>query len=190
MNGGYVLNVIIEQAQKRKSVFDMMVSMHFKLRDDYNKWNVFFDSLELLIAIFLCGITFLSFPNNLRYFIGIASILFLALTFIKQRLNLKKKAEQHNIAGKLYLSAKLDLEQHICVWKENDVKQEEIISYMKDKYRELTEVVSIPENRFHKLKHHHYYKVEFSKFIDKNKTSPWIVCKLKFTFCRSKDLNN
>lgn len=177
------MNSAIDQAKKKKNIFDMMVSMHCKLRDKYNRWNVLFDCLEVLTSVILCGITFYSFPDNISFYLGIASILLFALTLIKQRLNLKKKAERHHLAGKLYLAARLDLEQQIGIWVENSEEQDKILIYIREKYRELSEATPIPEKMFHKLKHHHQYKVEFSKFLDKNKSSPWIICKLKFLFC-------
>lgn len=175
-------NMAISQAQKKRNTYDMMVSMHYKLRDNYNKWSVFFDCIEILASVMLCGVTFYPFQEKATKLIGIVAIVIFALTLIKQRLNLKKKAEKHQLAGKLYLNAKLDLEWKIGVWEKEDAQIDEILTYIRDKYKELSEVTSIPEKKFHKLKHHHQAKVEFSKFLDNNKATPWIMCKIKFAF--------
>ncbi len=153
------MSVVIEQAEKKKKIFDMMVSMHSKMRDSYNYWNNVFDCLEILASVLFCGVTFFDFRNvfsdNIAMLFGIVSILFFSFTIIKQRLNFKSKAEQHRTAAIMYAKAKIDIAQQIILWEEQNTTSEVVSEYIANKYDSLSELVSIPEKRFHRLKHHH-----------------------------------
>ncbi|NMC55917.1 MAG: SLATT domain-containing protein [Eubacteriaceae bacterium] len=183
------MSLLLDFANTKKNIFDMLASMHFKLSDNYNKWNIFFDCIEILIAVLLCGTTFLDiskifiFNNlNLRIIISFISILLFAFTLIKQRLDFKRRSEYHKIAGKLYVNAKNDLSQNMNIWRNSNTEDTNIMEYINNTYKNLNELIQIPESKFHKLKHYHQYKVEFSKFLDNNKTKPWLLCKILFFF--------
>ncbi len=161
--------------------------MHFKLSDYYKAWNSFFDIAEIFISVCLCGVTFLDFKTYFKVdfdsqlILGIISIFLLAFTLTKQRLNFKEKSEQHYFAGKMYCSAKIDITNRITQW-ENYPNPQEAIEYMRTQYIGLNDLVQIPENKFTRLKHHHQHKADFSKFLDKNKRIPYMICILKYCF--------
>ena len=190
---------VLEKAKKKKNTFDQMASMHFKLSDRYKCYSVIEDSFEMLASVFLCGVTFLDFEKyfhftvtNTDLIIGFVSIFIFALTLIKQRLGHKQLSEQHHFAGKMLTKSKLDIDNKICEWSTSkDIKCEEICSYLNYHYENLNDLPQIPEKNFLKLKHTHQQKVEFSKFLDKHKNEPMIVCKLKFYLnCKKSKVEN
>lgn len=180
----------LDFAKSKKRIYDQTASMHFCLSDHYKTLSTIEDSFEILISVVLCGLTFFDFQNyfpkssiNSILAIGIVSILLFAFTLIKQRLGHKQLAEKHNLAGKMYSKAKLTLSGKIEEWKESDLPEKEIQDYILNHFQSLNDLPQIPEKKFHKLKHHHQSKVEFSKFLDSHPNDFWIICKIKYRFC-------
>ena len=192
-------NVILDLAKKKKKVFDQTASMHFMLSDEYKRLSNIEDSIEIIISVLLCGVTFLDCE---KYFhisskasiliIGFISIFLLAFTLIKQSLGHKQLCEKHQLAGKMYAKAKLDLASKISEWDINPISDNELISYLNDHYNALNDLPQIPEKHFGRLKHAHQTKVEISKFLDSHPNDFWLVCKIKFRLgidlpCKKKD---
>lgn len=180
---------IINMANKKKDVFDLCASMHFKLSDEYKRLSNIEDALEIAISVILCGITFLDCEKYLQIpseysslIIGFASIFLLAFTLIKQNLGHKQLCEKHQIAGKMYAKSKLDLTAKIAEWSINSQSDIEILSYLDDHYSTLNDLPQIPEKHFLRLKHAHQSKVEFSKFLDYHRNDFWLICRIKFRF--------
>ena len=179
----------IEIARKKKDVFDQMASMHFSLSDKYLFLSKVEDAIEILISVALCGVTFLDYEKFLScksnwpvFVTGIISIFLLAFTLIKQRLDRKKLSEKHNLAGKMYSRAKLDINAKIIEWEIMGTENEEILQYCNNHFLELNELPQIPEKEFIRQKHSHQSKVEFSKFLDSHKRDCLLICKIKFWF--------
>lgn len=174
-------------AYKKRSIFDQMTSMHFILSDRYDKISKVEDAVEISLSVLLCGLTFFDFEKlgwgqikNSTFIIGLISIVLFAFTLVKQRLDHKKRSEQHYLAGKIYANAKLEVSAKIQMWEIQEVDELEVIQYFQNNLSELNEVVQIPEKEFIKLKHAHQTKVEFSKFLDSHKRDYLWVCKLKY----------
>lgn len=181
----------LDKAYKKKSGFDQMASMHFKLSDRYLAWSKVEDAIEIIISVSLCGLTFFDFekffgalPINPTLIIGFVSIILLAFTLIKQRFDHKKLSEQHNLAGKMYAHAKLEIGAKINEWEIQNATDLEIVRYLQNNFSELNELPQIPEKDFIKLKHKHQAKVEFSKYLDTHKNDYLWVSKLKFRLGR------
>ncbi|MFB0919923.1 MAG: hypothetical protein QMB62_03435 [Oscillospiraceae bacterium] len=182
----------LEIANSKKRIFDQMASMHFKLSDEYKRLASIEDAVEIFVSVVLCGITFLDFQ---KYFdiaiekstliIGYISIFLLAFTLIKQRLGHKQLCEKHQIAGKMYSHAKLNIVSKITEWNAEPVPVEEIIKYIDDHFSSLNELPQIPERHFNRLKHLHQSKVEMSKFLDSHRNDYWLICIIKFRFCQN-----
>ena len=178
---------ILDLANKKKKVFDQMASMHFKLSDKYKLFSNTEDTIEIVISVLLCGVTFLDckqyfhIPSNTSsLIIGFVSIFLLAFTLIKQNLGHKELREKHQLAGKMYAKAKLDLAAKIKEWDLKPVSNDEILAYLDDHYAALNDLPQIPEKHFAYLKHAHQTKVEFSKFLDRHPNDFLWVCRLKF----------
>lgn len=177
----------IEMAESKKKIFDQTASMHFKLSDEYKCKYIIEDAVEIIASIVLCGVTFLDCE---KYFhisddistliIGFTSIFLLAFTLIKQCLNHKQLHEKHQIAGKMYAQAKLDITSKIVEWRSGEVNDTEILEYINSHFASLNELPQIPEKHFNRLKHAHQYKVAFSKFLNSHQNDLWIVCRIKF----------
>lgn len=189
MVGEKIMKTILDEAKKKKQTFDMLASMHFKMRDYYNKWNTIFDSAEILFSVLICGFTFINIDDyfnfdikNISFLLGFTSILLFAFTLIKQKLDFKSKAQTHILAGKMYSKAKVDLAQKIIMWEKNCTDDKQILDYLNETFKNLNNLEQVPENKFHKLKHYHKHKVEFSKFLDDNSRIPYLLCKIKFCF--------
>lgn len=172
------LSNYIEEAKKKRNIFDQTASMHFKLSDMYHGWSITFDIIEIVFAVALGSVAFAN-VQQINIIVGVVSSGLFAFTLIKQRLNFKKKSEQHQLAGKAYVNAKLDLNTMLQKWR-NEVTVDEISDYLIDSYKYLSDVIQIPERHFAKLKHHHQRKVEFSKYLDSHKSDSWLRCKIGF----------
>ncbi len=101
---------------------------------------------------------------------------------VKQRLNHKQLYEKHQLAGKMYARAKLDISSKLIKWQENEAETSdtEILEYMDSHYTTLNDLPQIPERHFNRLKHNHQYKVAFSKYLDSHQDDFWLICKIKF----------
>jgi len=184
---------IIEVAKNKKRIFDQTASMHFKLGDEYKFMSNLEDTIEIIISVILCGITFLDCEkyfgisqNDSTLIIGFVSIFLLAFTLVKQGVGHKQLYEKHQLAGKMYVMSKLDLSSKIEEWSSKDVEKVQILSYIEEHYKTLNDLPQIPEKHFARLKHAHQSKVAFSKFLDAHATDFWLVCKLKFRFSKDK----
>lgn len=183
-------------ANNKRRVFDQCASMHFKLSDEYKYLANIEDALEIVISVILCGVTFLDcetyFHISSEYstlIIGFVSIFLLAFTLIKQNLGHKQLCEKHLLAGKMYAKSKLDLTTKIAEWSANPQSDIEMLSYLDDHYSTLNDLPQIPDKHFARLKHAHQEKVEFSKFLDNHRNEFWLICKLKFRFCKKKSID-
>jgi len=179
----------IEMAENKKRIFDQTASMHFKLSDKYKIKCTVEDIVEIIISITLCGVTFL---DREKYFhlseeisnlvMGFATIFLLAFTLVKQRLNHKQLYEKHQLAGKMYVQAKLDIASKLIKWqdKRTETDDTEILEYIDDHFTTLNELPQIPEKYFNRLKHNHLRKVALSKYVDSHQNDPWLICRIKF----------
>lgn len=179
----------IEMAENKKRIFDQTASMHFMLSDEYKIKYTVEDAVEIIISILLCGVTFLDYE---KYFgitkedsalvMGLAPIFLLTFTLVKQRMNHKQLYEKHQLAGKMYAQAKLDMVSKLTKWKNSGTEKcdAEILEYMDNHFTALNDLPQIPERHFNRLKHSHQCKVAFSKYLDDHPNDFWLICRIKF----------
>ena len=179
----------LEYLGKKRDVMDMMATQHFILSDTYNFKNTMLDCCELIAAVIICGMTFFNYSNvndqyanSIWFSMGFFSIFVFAITLVKQRLDLKTKAEKHDYAGRVFSKIKIEISDKIQEWCKVEVTSEMVLEFMSGIYKQYEDLVTIPDNKFTKLKHKHYRKIELSKYIDENKNCPWFLCKIKFMF--------
>lgn len=182
----------LDIANNKKRIFDQMASIHFRLSDEYKHFACIEDAIEIIVSVALCGITFLDFQEYFNItiqkptlIVGCISIFLLAFTLIKQSVGHKQLCEKHQIAGKMYSQAKLDIATKIAEWKAIEVSTEDILNYIDSHFSSLNDLPQIPEKHFNRLKHWHQAKVEMSKFLDAHKNDFWLICKIKFRFFRN-----
>ena len=184
-------NSAMERAEKNIRIYDKTASMHFRLADYYRKLSNLENAFEIALSVALCGVTFLDVDKypvikqtlgllDSTLLIGIISITLFAFTLIKQFLNHHQLFEKHNMAGKMFVQANLDLKLKKNEWMDNNTEDGMIGSYLSQLASSLNELPQIPEKKFPKLKHHHVRKVELSKFIDEHKATPWLWCRFLF----------
>lgn len=186
----------LDVAKSKKSVFDLMASMHFRLSDEYNHYSNIEDAIEIIVSVLLCGITFLDYQEYFNITIkqpvlvvGFISIFLLAFTLIKQSIGHKQLCEKHQLAGKMYSQAKLDITSKIADWSVEEASTKEILDYIDSHFNSLNDLPQIPEKHFNRLKHLHQSKVEMSKFLDSHRNDFWFICKVKFRFCHTAETN-
>jgi len=172
-------------------VYDQMTSMHFGLSEKYRRWSTVENAIEIILSVVLCGCTFLDIDKyealkqlfssiDLTLIMGISSIALFAFTLLKQNLNHHQRFEQHNLAGKILAQAKAELRLKQNEWSNEKVEDNVINAYLNQLISTVNDLPQIPEGNFAKYKHRHVRKVEFSKFIDKHKASPWLWCRTLF----------
>ena len=142
-------------AYSKKRIFDQMASMHFRLSDEYKRLASIEDAIEIIISVALCGITFLDYQEYFNitiqrptFIVGCISIILLAFTLIKQGVGHKELCEKHQIAGKMYSQAKLDIASKIAEWNISDTSTKDILSYIDSHFSSLNELPQIPEKHF------------------------------------------
>ena len=179
----------LDVAKSKKSMFDFMASMHFRLSDEYKCYSNIEDAIEIIISVFLCGITFLDYQEYFNItiqkpilIVGFISIFLFAFTLIKQCVGHKQLCEKHQLAGKMYSQAKLDITSKIAEWSTETVSTKEVLEYIDSHFGSLNDLPQIPERHFNRLKHLHQSKVEMSKFLDSHRSDFWLICKIKFRF--------
>lgn len=182
----------IDVAKDKKRIFDQMVSMHFKLSDEYKRMANLEDAVEIIVSVVLCGITFLDYQEyfNIKIekptlIIGCISIFLLTFTLIKQGVGHKQLYEKHQLAGKMYAQAKLDISLRITEWIAQSITDGEVLKYIDIHFSSLNDLPQIPEKHFSRLKHAHQSKVAMSKFLDSHPNDFWLICKIKFRLCSS-----
>ena len=171
-----------------------MASMHFRLSDEYKNYSNVEDAIEIIISVLLCGITFLDYQEYFNItiekpvlIVGFISIFLLAFTLIKQGIGHKQLCEKHQLAGKMYSQAKLDITSKIAEWSTEEVSTKEVLDYIDSHFSSINDLPQIPEKHFNRLKHLHQTKVEMSKFLDSHRNDFWLICKIKFRFCHAKN---
>lgn len=180
----------LDIADNKKRIFDQMASMHFRLSDEYKFFASMEDAIEIIVSVILCGITFLDYQAYFNIsvekpmlIVGVVSIFLLAFTLIKQSVGHKQLSEKHQIAGKMYSQAKLDIASKIAEWSTLSTSDEDVLNYIDSHFSSLNELPQIPEKQFGRLKHWHQSKVEMSEFLESHRNDFWFICKIKFRFC-------
>lgn len=181
-------NMALDAAKKKRRILDQMASMHFKLSDEYKCKSILEDIFEIAISIILCGITFLDWENYFSIsdrisslIMGFISIGLLIFTFYKQIVNHKQLCEKHQLSGKMYAQAKLELSSQLNEWEIKNTNNDEILQYLNSHFDSLNDLPQIPEKYFNRLKHSHQHKVAMSKFLDDHQNDSWFLCQMRFT---------
>lgn len=177
-----------KEFERQKRVINMMITAHSVLRDKYLCRSKLFDISLLVAAIFLNALVFVSNdfytnlsmnPENAKLYIGIISVILLALSIVGIMLNTKQKSENHGQAcvQLFYLLNEIRNIEDI-----NDPKEKlQHIDLFSSKYAQITAMlVPIPSKKFNRLKSIHLRKIEFSKFISIHKSKPFLIQKFLF----------
>lgn len=173
------------EIQKISRTADMQISAHARLRDYYSELAVLLDVVMLLLAILLNATLFLTSDQGRIAIAGtaisawirwLALILFI-FTVLQLRIDWKGTAEKHRQAVSAFTVIKRMCRELALSGKDSDpIAQQTVL----DQYRALVEnVVSIPEDKFLKLKKHHLVKVEISRYLDGHPGASLLILKLR-----------
>ena len=177
-----------EELERKHRVIDMLITMHSILYHR-NKRIALWGNLFLLItAIFLNVFIFFDYKylkflvldeESIKTVLGIFSLVTFTLSIVFLLVDWNKKAEEHKQAIN-QLSELLNELRIILKIEEPSVfkTKGEMFCLLYDLACES--IPKIPNNKFNPLKAKHYFKVELSKFIDKNKGLPYSILRIKF----------
>ncbi|MEP1035518.1 hypothetical protein [Ekhidna sp.] len=185
----------MEELKRKKKVINMMITMHSSLRDAYGGKARAIDLILLILAVILNSILFSSneylssitsfSPSQIELFTKILALLVFLISVILLLVNWKQSLENHKSAcNRLFM---LLNECRQLIEESGESPQTETFN---KKYEEvMASIVPIPDAKFNRLKSHHLRKVEFSKYLDRNKAKPFWLCKLDF-FIKSFNASN
>ena len=92
----------------------------------------------------------------------------------------KQLCEKHQLSGKMYAQAKLELSSQLNKWEINNTNSDDILEYLNNHFDSLNDLPQIPEKHFNRLKHSHQHKVAMSKFLDDYHDNLWFICQIRF----------
>lgn len=176
----------MEELNRQKRVIDMMITMHAILTRQNRNWALIFDLLLLLFAVILN--TFVFFDNNIlgdidekiiKIIIGVVSVIIFFISLVVFRVEWKKLAEQHEFA--MHQLTKLKIKYNL-ISEVEEITAERIKKITKSYLKVMEDLPKIPNSKFNNLKKKHLYKIELSKLISKNPTTPIFILKLKLLF--------
>lgn len=164
-------------------------SMHTTLRDRYKKFAVIVDIILLACSVVFCATTFVRddvfafiglAAENVRFILGLASILAFFASLVALRVGWKGKAALHQEAEQrltnvLALFRELRMEDE--TWPEN--KSDDLHQAY---WEAIKNTAYIPTKKFVGLKSQYLRKVEISKMLDNLPGCPVILFRLILLF--------
>lgn len=172
-------------------VLRQTLSMHTMLRDRYVRSSLIIDILFLACSVTFCATTFarddlftqfgLS-PGNVRYILGVTSIVAFFVSLVALRVNWKGKAARHKDAVQK-LTNVLSLFRE---WQQEDKSwpQDRSMDLHRNYWEAMNNIVEVPDRSFVGLKVRYLRKVELSKMSDSAPGCPLFVLEL-ILFVRS-----
>jgi hypothetical protein len=174
----------LEKLEKRKSVIDMMVSMHSELSSMYRKNIFILDVLLVILSIILLTSVFadqyllINFRINeivLKLILGLATIFLTFISLLSYIIDWRGKKVCHDQAFNV-LNGLKDTWKLFLLNKEN-ITFEKIENIERTTSVILSQCIKIDDKLFNKLKKKHYMKVALSKAISDNPNLPLFLIK-------------
>lgn len=171
--GLIILPVSRSELNRQFRVLRQTLSMHTMLKDRYRKLAVTIDIILLACAVVFCTTTFASddifstlglLPKNVRFILGVVSILSFFASLVALRVGWKGKAALH-------LEAEQKLTNALQLFRElrRDDKtwpQERSKDLHYSYWSAMKNIIEIPGKKFVGLKSRHLRKVQISKMLD------------------------
>jgi hypothetical protein len=166
-----------------------MLTAHSILRDRFARRASVFDIVLLALSAILCGTTFLD-PALVKYFhldpeairsvLGACAILVFILSIVGLRVDWKERSARHQHACSTLADIKARSRELIRAQGDHQVR--ESFEFLRASGFAMSELPSIPEVEFVKLKAKHKQKVEISRLLDEHPSAPiWLLrWKLRF----------
>lgn len=185
-SGGLAISPISQRELARQfRVLRQTLSIHTMLRDRFSKLALIVDIILLACAVVFCATTFardnvftflrLS-PENVRFVLGIASILAFFTSLVALRVGWKGKAALHREAAQR-LTDVLDLFRELR--KEDKTWPEDRRDDLHQAYWvAMKNIIDIPTKKFVGLKSRHLRKVQISKMLDELPGCPVFLLRL------------
>lgn len=160
--------------------------MHSCMRDKYHFRNNLANSTIFLSSIILNAFVFVDpqvfsaiglTPKFGTFVIGLTSILIFFASILLLVFKWEEKSEKHESAKNQLYSLLEEIREYLALESIDEAIEND---FEKKKAKILSQLIPIPENQFRRLKHKHYQKIAFSKFIDDNHKLPYFIVKIKF----------
>jgi hypothetical protein len=189
-SGGLIILPISQKELTRQfRVLRQTLSMHTMLKDRYKKLAVTIDIILLACAVVFCATTFASddvfsliglSPENVRFILGVTSLLAFFASLIILRVGWKGKAALHQEAEQKLTSA-LQLFRELRS-EDNTWPQDRSSDLHRAYWEAMKNTIDIPEGKFVGLKSRHLRKVQISKMLDDISGCPVFVIRLILLF--------
>ena len=189
-SGGLIILPVSQRELTRQfRVLRQTLSMHTIMKGRYTRYSLAVDIMLLACAVVFCATTFardevFSFfglsPENVRFILGVASILAFFASLVILRVGWKGKAALHKEAEQKLTSA-LQLFRELR--SEDKTWPQDRSSDLHCAYWEaMKNTIDIPERKFVGLKSRHLRKVQISKMLDDLSGCPVFVIRLILLF--------
>jgi hypothetical protein len=182
-------NELEAELQRRERVSDMMLTAHSILRDRFARLASAFDIVLFALSAILCGTTFLDpalvgyfhlAPEAIRFVLGGCAILVFILSIVGLRVDWKQRSARHQRACSTLADIKAKSRELIRAQGDHQARGSS--EFLRASGFAMSELPSIPEMEFVKLKAKHKQKVEISRLLDEYPSAPiWLLrWKLRF----------
>lgn len=174
-----------EEVNKRAQVYDMMTTMHSVLSDRYAarskilEIGIFGASIVLLSTVFLDPLIlrFLKIDEIIaRLTIGTSTIVIFFMSLLSLIVDWKGLSVKHKDAFNALV--KIKNEWRILSNNHDEIDNNKIRDLSEKSSLIVSQLISISDKDFNKLKHCHYRKIELSKFINKHPGSNYFILKM------------
>jgi hypothetical protein len=180
-----MVNISAKELSRQFRVLSQMLSMHAVLRDRYSRRALLIDILLLGCSVVFCATTFARddlfiqlgmSPNNIRYLLGIASVIAFFASLVTLRADWKGKAACHREAfqklGTVHSKFR-EFRQSDGLWPQDHMPE------LHHAYWEaMNNTVEIPDRLFVRLKNRHLKKVEISRISNSAPGCPLFLLRL------------
>ena len=179
------------ELERVRRVSDMMCTAHAILRDKYKNIALSLDLIILTASAWLTAMVFVEPRIGVRLSppgvdkemgIGIIAIGTFILSIIQLKVDWKGRSDAHQRTCELFADIKRQSGYLLTQSNERTLSVDECKNVL-DRYGAVGALgISIPDNKFNKLKRHHKMKVEISKYLDTNPGTSILLLKIKIWF--------
>ena len=161
------------ELNRQYRVLKQILSMHTFLKDKYERFALIIDIILLICAVVFCATTFIRddvfthiglASQNVRFILGITSIVAFLTSLITLRVGWKGKAALHKEAERKLTTV---LEFFRELYNEDKTwPQEKSIKLHNAYWEAMKNTIDVPANKFVGLKARHLRKVKLSTMLD------------------------
>jgi hypothetical protein len=179
------VGIYAKELSRQFRLLNQMLSMHAVLRDRYSRRALFIDILFLACSVVFCATTFarddlfirIGFaPSDVRYLIGIASVVAFFSSLVALRADWKGMAACHKEA--IQKLGRVLSEFRGCRQEDGSWPLDRMVDLHQSYWEAMNNSVAIPDRLFVGLKARHLRKVEISRMSDSAPGCPLFLLRL------------